>query len=145
MMKPHAGRGASASAVSAGIGRVRQEVPGHFSPLQGHGLMQPIFWRFWWADGYFSKPGLYFYVGGWRGNVRLWGVDFLLQLLILASTLPGIWLAGGDAERMKWGFLLLLAGQPCWILAAWRSGQFAAFAISILYTALWLRAVLNSL
>ena len=71
--------------------------------------MRQIWWRFWWADSYFNRPGLYFWAGRGRGNVRLWGRDVLLQVLIVALTVPGLWLAGGNGVEAKWGFLVLLA------------------------------------
>lgn len=106
--------------------------------------MRHLWWRFWWADAVFNQPGLYFWAGRWHGNVRLWGFDFFLQVLICALTVPGLWLAGGNGPDMKWGFLVLLAGQPFWLVATWRAGQFGMFAVALVYTALWTRAVLNS-
>lgn len=106
--------------------------------------MRHLWWRFWWADTMFNRPGLYFWAGPLSGNVRLWGFDFFLQILIVALTAPGMWLAGGSPEQAKWGFVVLLAGQPFWLLATWRSRQLGIFLIAVIYTALWARAVFNS-
>ncbi len=109
--------------------------------------MDHLWWRFWWADGYARQPGLYVWLGRYPGvgqMVRLWGMDFVLQLAIVALTLPGVWLAGGNGGAMKWGFALLLASQPFWLAATWRARQYGAFAIALVFAAMWLRAVINS-
>lgn len=105
--------------------------------------MRPLFWRFWWADSAFNRPGLYFWAGQYRGNVRLWGFDFALQLLIVAITAPGMWLAGGNGVEAKWGFLVLLCSQPLWLIATWRNAQFGMFVVAVIYTGIWARSVFN--
>ena len=107
-------------------------------------LMGHVWWRFWWAGSSYLAPGLHFWAGYRFGNLRIWGTDFVLQLAILLVTLPGVWLAGGNGASVKWGFALLLASQPFWLMATWRARHFGAFAVATLFTGLWIRAVLNS-
>src|SRR5258708_5726263 len=115
------------------------------------GLLRHLWWRFHWAPAdTFNRPGLFFWAGepvyGKPGWLRLWGEAFLTQLLIVALTVPAMWMAGGsDARLMFWGFVLLLASQPLWLWATLRSAQFGMFLMGVIYTGLWLRAVINHL
>lgn len=115
------------------------------------GLLRHLWWRFYWAPAdTFNRPGLFFWAGepvyGKPGWLRLWGEALVLQILIVITTLPGLWFAGApSAESMRLGFALLLASQPLWLAATWRSAQFGMFAVALIYTALWTRAVLNHL
>lgn len=116
-----------------------------------HAAMRNLFWRLWWADGacwsgriQILDPGLHFWAGPRFGNVRIWGTDFVLQALIVALTLPGLWLASVHGPAMREGLFMLLAAQPLWLIASWRARQFGMLLLGVFYTAIWLRATINA-
>jgi hypothetical protein len=106
--------------------------------------MRHLGWRFYWASDWFRYPGLHFWAGMRFRTVRLWGTDFALQVVIVLLTVPGMWLAGGNGASVKWGFALLVISQPLWLIAAWRARLFGMFLMALIYSAIWVRAVINS-
>jgi hypothetical protein len=64
------------------------------------------------------------------------------QLGIVATGVVAVWLTQDPRETWRrWACLFGLAGQPFWIWAAAKSGQWGILAISLLYTWAWARGV----
>lgn len=78
-----------------------------------------------------------------RALMQEW-IDRALQVLLVLCTVPGMWLAGGTGPGVKWGFVILLASQPLWLIATWRARQFGMFALAFIYMGIWIRAVFNN-
>ena len=69
-------------------------------------------------------------------------LDRALQAMILALTLPGLYLVGDlDPAARWWGYVISLAAQPFWLAATWRARQPAMFVVAIFFSALWVRAI----
>lgn len=64
------------------------------------------------------------------------------QLGIVATGVVAVWLSQDANEaRRRWACLFGMAGQPFWIWAAAKSGQWGMLAVTLLYTWGWVRGV----
>ena len=70
-------------------------------------------------------------------------IHWVEQFFIVVLTLPGMWLITSVGPEARWGYVMLLAAQPFWLLSNWRSRQMGMFAIAIVFAALWLRGIFN--
>ena len=69
--------------------------------------------------------------------------DAIAQGAILASGGLAIWLVTGKERLRKWGPIVGILGQPFWLWATFRSGQWGMFALSVWYTGSWLQGIWN--
>lgn len=54
----------------------------------------------------------------------------------------GIWLANGkSAWQRKWAPIVGLLGQPFWFISAYLAAQWVILAMTLLYTAAWMRGL----
>jgi hypothetical protein len=66
--------------------------------------------------------------------------SILPQILIPLTGVTAIWLTQSPNENARrYACLFGLAAQPFWFWATWEAQQWGIFAVSILYTASWLR------
>lgn len=64
------------------------------------------------------------------------------QALILVSGAAAIWMANDPRPAVRrWAPPVGLAGQPAWLHLAWVSGSWGVLAITLVYTAAWLRGL----
>ena len=62
------------------------------------------------------------------------------QIAIAATGCIAIWLVNDRRERWRrWACLFGLAGQPFWFWSAWQAEQWGILALTMVYTAAWLR------
>lgn len=66
----------------------------------------------------------------------------ITQLAIFLLSSASIWLLSGPTPGL-WGYALGLASQPFWLFAAARAQQWGVFALSLVYSVLWLRGIIN--
>lgn len=67
-------------------------------------------------------------------------VGALIQLALAAFGLTAMWFAmGKNPTLQKWAPVIGLAGQPAWLLFAVRSEAWGLFALSLAYTAAYVR------
>jgi hypothetical protein len=65
------------------------------------------------------------------------------QAWIIVFGCGAIWLVSARAPYRRWGYVLGLVSQPAWFYAAWASGQWGVFAVSVIYLAAWIHGVRN--
>jgi len=75
-----------------------------------------------------------------RARVR---TDRILQAAILVLSLAAVYLITSPGPYTKWGHVVGLASQPFWIAATWRARQWGMLVLSIAYSGLWLRGIVN--
>ena len=52
------------------------------------------------------------------------------------------WLSQDGRPRWaRWACVVGLIGQPLWIMATWQAQQWGMFALSVVYTAAWIRGI----
>lgn len=66
----------------------------------------------------------------------------IAQITIFLLSTCSVWLLSAPAPGM-WGYILGLASQPFWLYASARARQWGVFALSLVYTVLWLRGIFN--
>jgi len=65
----------------------------------------------------------------------------VIQFGVAFFGMLGGWLMASTGEWQRWGFVLGLLGQPFWIAAAWRAGQWGGLIVSIGFTGAWLAGI----
>lgn len=64
----------------------------------------------------------------------------LIQFALAAFGLTALWMATGrSAAARRWAPVVGLAGQPFWLLFAWRSDAWGLLLLSLAYTAVYAR------
>lgn len=52
------------------------------------------------------------------------------------------WLSQDARPRWaRWACIVGLIGQPFWVAATWRAGQWGMLVVSLVFTAAWLRGI----
>lgn len=70
--------------------------------------------------------------------------DALIQAALAAFGLTALWMATGrDARARRWAPIVGLAGQPFWMLFAWQSQAWGLMALSVAYTAVYIRGAIT--
>ncbi len=64
------------------------------------------------------------------------------QLIIGITGLVWLWTAlkPRNQRQARWALLIILAGQPFWLLASYEAGQWGIFLSSLIWTAAWAKA-----
>ena len=73
--------------------------------------------------------------------------EIALQVLIVGLSVPGLYLSSlttGD-PRLMFGYGLMLASQPLWILATVHGRQPGMLLIALFYSGYWTQTFLNHL
>jgi len=66
----------------------------------------------------------------------------LEQIGIAFSGLCAVWLTQDKREsRRRWACICGMLGQPFWLYASWKGGQWGIFALCPLYAYAWARGV----
>lgn len=64
----------------------------------------------------------------------------LIQFALAAFGLAALWMATGqNAAARRWAPLVGLAGQPFWLLFAWRSEAWGLLVLSLAYSVVYAR------
>lgn len=64
------------------------------------------------------------------------------QILILFTGVPAIYLSqSGDHQQRRYACLFGLAGQPFWLMSAWKAEQWGILFLSVLYALSWGRGL----
>lgn len=71
-------------------------------------------------------------------------LDAVLQALIAVLTIAGLWLVTSGGVDARWGFVVSLAAQPFWLYATWRKRQWGMWFVAVVYSAAWLRGIVNT-
>lgn len=61
--------------------------------------------------------------------------------LTILSLLAVFFLTGKKNQR--WGNVFGLLSQPFWLYATYKAGQWGMFALSFVYTGMWIRGIYN--
>lgn len=67
----------------------------------------------------------------------------MIQAAILILSAAAMWLVSGRSRHARLGWALGLASQPFWLWETWQAEQFGMFLLSLYYTAMWSRGLLN--
>lgn len=66
----------------------------------------------------------------------------IAQALILLLGTMAVWCSQSPATRaQRWAPVLGLIAQPFWIITTWQAEQWGMLALSLVYTAAWLRGI----
>lgn len=69
----------------------------------------------------------------------------LEQIGIACTGVIAVWLSQDSRESWRrYACLFGMAGQPFWLIATAKAGQWGIFAMSLLYTYSWARGVWNN-
>lgn len=67
------------------------------------------------------------------------------QFAIAVTGVAGIWLSQDRRfSWSRWACVFGLAGQPFWMLSAYKAQQWGILLLTCFYTAAWLRGVYNN-
>lgn len=68
------------------------------------------------------------------------------QLGIFICGVGAIILVGLDSSNplQRWGFVLGLISQPCWLHFSFRTKSWGVFWLSLIYTASWINGINNN-
>jgi hypothetical protein len=70
--------------------------------------------------------------------------DLVVQTLIAVLGVGAVWLSQDRrTSRRKYACIVGLLGQPLWLYATWKAGQWGIFVLSIIYTFAWLKGFQN--
>jgi len=65
----------------------------------------------------------------------------ILQILIVLTGVPAIWLVNRKEKWSKWGCVFGLTGQPIWLYLTYKNGQWGMFGLSMIYTYSWMQGI----
>jgi len=64
------------------------------------------------------------------------------QIAIAILGAAAIWLSQDARPGVRrWACIIGLVGQPLWIAATWRAGQWGMLVLSVVYTCAWVRGI----
>ena len=61
-------------------------------------------------------------------------MNTILQVIIFITGASSIWLLAKDNGISKWGFVIGLVGQPCWVYITISNQQWGLFFLTFIYT-----------
>jgi hypothetical protein len=68
-------------------------------------------------------------------------LETFLQIWVVLSGIPAIYLLSCGERWMRWGFVLGLLSQPAWILSFFLHKQYGMIVLSFFYSWSWGRGV----
>lgn len=64
------------------------------------------------------------------------------QIAIALLGVLAVWLSQARSTGVRrWACILGLLGQPLWLYASWKAGQWALFAVAVLLSLAWIRGL----
>lgn len=77
-----------------------------------------------------------------QGNTSSPLIIAIDQLIIIVSGISAIYLTQErSAARRRWAPIIGLIGQPAWFWATIQAEQWGMFALSVLYTLVWIKGL----
>jgi len=61
-------------------------------------------------------------------------LEFTLEMIIFITGALSIWLLARDEGWSRWGFIVGIIGQPCWVYTTISNGQWGLFFLTLFYT-----------
>lgn len=61
-------------------------------------------------------------------------IELLAQLWIVVFSLAGSHMVARTDKYHRWGFVVLMIGQPGWFVTTWSASQWPLFAMAFYYT-----------
>lgn len=61
-------------------------------------------------------------------------MEGILEFIIFITGATSIWLLAKEGGISKWGFVVGLIGQPCWVYTTITNGQIGLFFLTFIYT-----------
>lgn len=70
-------------------------------------------------------------------------LDTISQTILLLSSVLGTWLLSRKEPWMRWGYVVCLVAQPCWLYTAFLHHTWGIFLLNIWTTYTWGQGVYN--